>query len=142
MTAVQKLLMCTFRFKNMTRSGIDPTINQIKIPVYVLFLDSLFCFLCLILISLSLVLTVHQFMFKIILFAIVSLFVLLLIYLHPGLPYTEGEDRGKGDREKGDERKEKGGGRKERNGGRKEIKGENEETKRTRFFFLSKTDLK
>jgi hypothetical protein len=88
-------------------------------------------------------------MFKIILFAVVSLFVLLLIYLHPGLPYTEGEDRGKGDREKGDERKEKVGGRKERNGGRKErnggtkeIKGENEETKRTRFFFLSKTDLK
>ena len=77
-------------------------------------------------------------MFKIILFAVVSLFVLLLIYLHPGLPYTEGEDRGKGDREKGDERKEKGGGKKERNGGRKEIKGENEETKRTRFFFFIK----
>ena len=124
----------------MTRSGLDPTIN-------VLFLGSLFCFLCLILISLSLVLTVHQFMFKIILFAVVSLFVLLLIYLHPGLPYTEGEDRGKGDRKKGGERKEKGGWRKERNGerkekkggrkekkgGRKEIKGENEETTKTRI---------
>ena len=138
MTAVQKLLMCTFRFKNMTRSGIDPTINRIKIPVYVLFLGSLFCFLCLILISLSLVLTVHQFMFKIILFAVVSLFVLLLIYLHPGLPYTEGEDRGKGDRGEGGRRKERKGGRKEKKGGRKEIKGENEETKRTRFFFLIK----
>ena len=45
----------------------------------------------------------------------------------------EGEDRGKGDREKRGGRKERKGGRKEKKGGRKErkeIKGENEETKK------------
>ena len=50
---------------------------------------------------------------------------------------TEGEDRGKGDREKAGGRKGKGGGRKERMGVRKEKK----EKMRKQFFF-SKNDLK
>ena len=41
----------------------------------------------------------------------------------------EGEDRGKGDREKGGRRKEKGGGRKEKGGRRKERKAGRKEKK-------------